>query len=159
MATAMTEFRRDGSTKTGPPEPDLAPAGTVGFIYVGPKDDYGYNQAHHLRGPKRLRLQPGHAEVKKKLAGIKVVEEENVPETKAVQKTMQGMISQDGATLLFPTSFGYFDPHMLAMAAKNGRALRPLRRPVDRGQAPGTPAASSATSTRRSTSTAWSPAT
>jgi basic membrane protein A len=53
------------------------------------------------------------------MPGIKVVEEENVPETQAVQKTMQGMISQDGATLLFPTSFGYFDPHMLAMAAKN----------------------------------------
>jgi simple sugar transport system substrate-binding protein len=32
---------------------------------------------------------------------------------------MQGMISQDGATLLFPTSFGYFDPHMLAVAGKN----------------------------------------
>jgi len=32
---------------------------------------------------------------------------------------MQGMIAQDGATLLFPTSFGYFDPHMLAVAAKN----------------------------------------
>jgi basic membrane protein A and related proteins len=29
------------------------------------------------------------------------------------------MISQDGATLLFPTSFGYFDPHVLAVAAKN----------------------------------------
>ena len=55
----------------------------------------------------------------KKMAGIKVVEEENVPETNAVQKTMQGMIAQDGATLLFPTSFGYFDPHMLAQAAKN----------------------------------------
>ncbi|TGV74139.1 twin-arginine translocation signal domain-containing protein, partial [Mesorhizobium sp. M00.F.Ca.ET.149.01.1.1] len=23
-----------------------AAAATVGFIYVGPKDDYGYNQAH-----------------------------------------------------------------------------------------------------------------
>ena len=50
---------------------------------------------------------------------MKVVEEENVPETTAVQKTMQGMISQDGATLLFPTSFGYFDPHILALAPKN----------------------------------------
>ena len=28
------------------------------------------------------------------------------------------MITQDGATLLFPTSFGYFDPHMLKMAEK-----------------------------------------
>jgi basic membrane protein A and related proteins len=81
---------------------------TVGFIYVGPKDDFGYNQAQ----------AESVAEVKK-IAGIKAVEEENVPETAGVQKTMQGMISQDGATLLFPTSFGYFDPHMLAVAAKN----------------------------------------
>jgi basic membrane protein A and related proteins len=81
---------------------------TVGFIYVGPRDDYGYNQAQ----------AEAVAEVKK-LPGIKAVEEENVPETTAVQKTMQGMISQDGASLLFPTSFGYFDPHMLAVAAKN----------------------------------------
>jgi len=35
-----------------------------------------------------------------------------------VQKTMTGMISQDGAKLLFPTSFGYFDPHLLALATK-----------------------------------------
>ncbi|WP_395703714.1 BMP family ABC transporter substrate-binding protein [Aquabacterium sp.] len=81
---------------------------TVGFIYVGPRDDYGYNQA-----------QAESVALVKKMAGIKVVEEENVPETNAVQKTMQGMIAQDGATLLFPTSFGYFDPHMLAVAAKN----------------------------------------
>ena len=81
---------------------------TVGFIYVGPRDDYGYNQAH----------AEAVAQVKK-MAGIKVVEEENVPETNAVQKTMQGMIAQDGAALLFPTSFGYFDPHMLAVAAKS----------------------------------------
>lgn len=28
------------------------------------------------------------------------------------------MINLDGASLIFPTSFGYFDPHMLAMCAK-----------------------------------------
>ncbi len=27
-------------------QPALAADATVGFIYVGPKDDYGYNQAH-----------------------------------------------------------------------------------------------------------------
>jgi basic membrane protein A and related proteins len=81
---------------------------TVGFVYVGAKDDFGYNQAQ----------AESVAEIKK-LPGIKTVEEENVPETTAVQKTMQAMISQDGATLLFPTSFGYFDPHTLAVAAKN----------------------------------------
>ena len=41
-----------------------------------------------------------------------------MPETVDVQKTMESMINLDGAALLFPTSFGYFDPHMLAMAAK-----------------------------------------
>jgi basic membrane protein A len=81
---------------------------TVGAIYVGPRDDFGYNQAH-AEGVAQL----------KKMAGVKVLEEENVPETQAVQKSMQGMISQDGAKLLFPTSFGYFDPHMLAVAGKN----------------------------------------
>lgn len=80
----------------------------VGFIYVGPRDDYGYNQAH-AEG----------AAVLKKMAGVKVVEEEKVPETVAVEKSMESMINMDGATLLFPTSFGYFDPHMLAVAAKN----------------------------------------
>ena len=80
---------------------------TVGVIYVGPRDDFGYNQA-----------QAQAAAEMKKMPGIKVVEEENVPETTAVQKTMTGMIQQDGAKVLFPTSFGYFDPHMLAVAPK-----------------------------------------
>lgn len=80
---------------------------TVGVIYVGPRDDYGYNQA-----------QAEAAALLKKVPGVKVVEEENVPETAAVQKTMTGMIAQDGAALVFPTSFGYFDPHLLAVAPK-----------------------------------------
>ncbi|WP_312223902.1 BMP family ABC transporter substrate-binding protein [Rhizobium rhizoryzae] len=80
---------------------------TIGFIYVGPKDDYGYNQAH-AEGAAAL----------KSIEGITLVEEENVPETVDVQKTMESMINLDGAKLLFPTSFGYFDPHVLAMAKK-----------------------------------------
>ena len=80
----------------------------IGMIYVGPKDDFGYNQSH-FEAASEIR----------KMAGIKMVSEENVPETQAVQKTMQGMISQDGATLLFPTSFGYFNPHILDVAKKN----------------------------------------
>src|SRR5580704_3109849 len=80
---------------------------TMGFIYVGPKDDYGYNQAH----------AQGKAGVSK-LPGVKTVEEANVPETIAVQETMKNMIEIDGATVLFPTSFGYFDPHILKIAQK-----------------------------------------
>src|SRR5262249_34952946 len=79
----------------------------VGVIYVGPRDDYGYKQAQ----------APAGAGVKK-LPGVTRVEQEKVPETTAVQKTMASMIEQDGATLLFPTSFGYFDPHVLRMAEK-----------------------------------------
>jgi basic membrane protein A and related proteins len=80
---------------------------TVGVIYVGPRDDYGYNQA-----------QAQAAAAMKKMPGITVVEQEKVPETAEVQKVMGSMIEQDGATLVFPTSFGYFDPHMLKMAEK-----------------------------------------
>jgi basic membrane protein A and related proteins len=80
---------------------------TVGFIYVGAKDDYGYNQSHAEA-----------AAMVKKMPGVKVVEEEKVPETDDVSKTMESMIQLDGATLLFPTSFGYFDPYMLRMAKK-----------------------------------------
>ena len=79
----------------------------VGVIYVGPKDDYGYNQA-----------QAAAAAALKKMPGISVVEQEKVPETTDVQKVMASMIEQDGASLVFPTSFGYFDPHMLRMAEK-----------------------------------------
>ena len=79
----------------------------IGFIYVGPRDDYGYNQAHAEA-----------AAILKKMPGVKVVEEEKVPETVAVEKSMESMINLDGATLVFPTSFGYFDPHMLKEAGK-----------------------------------------
>ena len=79
----------------------------VGVIYVGPRGDFGYNQA-----------QAAAATALKKMPGLKVVEEENVPETAAVAKTMEAMINQDKAGLIFPTSYGYFDPHMLKMAEK-----------------------------------------
>jgi basic membrane protein A len=49
---------------------------------------------------------------------VKIREEEKVPETLDVQKTMESMINLDGAKLVFPTSFGYFDPHILKVAEK-----------------------------------------
>ena len=70
----------------------------VGVIYVGPRDDYGYNQA-----------QAQAAAALKKVPGVTVVEQEKVPETLEVQKAMSSMIEQDGASLVFATSFGYFD--------------------------------------------------
>ncbi|NGZ11051.1 MAG: BMP family ABC transporter substrate-binding protein [Nitrospira sp. LK70] len=77
----------------------------MGFIFVGPRDDYGYNQAHF----------EGKAAVTK-LDWVKAFDEEKVPETIEIQKTMESMIKLDGAQVLFPTSFGYFDPHILKIA-------------------------------------------
>jgi basic membrane protein A len=93
------------NTATNPnPAPSPAPL-EIGFIYVGPKDDYGYNQSH----------AEGKATVDK-LSGVKIVEEASVPETTAAEETMMNMIKQDGATILFPTSYGYFNPHSLKIA-------------------------------------------
>lgn len=92
-----------GATAFGTlPHRALAASGlTVGFFYVGPKDDFGYIRAH----------AEGAAAVKQ-MAGVTVVEEENVAETVDVQKSMESMINFDGATLLSPTSFASFDPHI-----------------------------------------------
>ncbi len=77
----------------------------IGFIYNAPKDDYGWNQAQ-AKGAAAIASIPG----------IKIVEQESVPETKEVQEVMRNMIDQNGATVIVPTSFGYFDPHVLAVA-------------------------------------------
>ena len=104
----------------------FAASATVGFIYVGPKDDYGYNQAH-AEGAAALKGCRASPSSRKKMS----------PRPSTSRRRWKSMINLDGATLVFPTSFGYFDPHMLAMSAKYpGRAVPPLRRPVDRGQAP-----------------------
>lgn len=80
---------------------------TMGFIYVGPRDDYGYNQSHY-EGKSAIA----------KLDWVKAVDQENVPETVDVQRVMESMINLDGAQVVFPTSFGYFDPHILKIAPK-----------------------------------------
>ncbi|OEO28638.1 BMP family ABC transporter substrate-binding protein [Devosia insulae DS-56] len=81
---------------------------TIGMIYVGPVTDFGWNQAHAV-GAAALKALPD----------VTVVEEENVPETDAVAQSMESMINLDGAKLLFPTSFGYFDPFMKEAAKKH----------------------------------------
>lgn len=81
---------------------------TIGIVYVGARDDFGWNQAHAV-GVKALRELPN----------VKVVEEENVPETDAASKTMESMIDLDGAKLILPTSFGYWSPFVLDEAKAN----------------------------------------
>src|SRR3984885_7283632 len=79
----------------------------IGIVYVGPKDDFGWNQAHAV-AVKALKTLPG----------VKAVEEENVPETDGCSKTMESMVNLDGANIILGTSFGYFDPFMVDLAKK-----------------------------------------
>ncbi|MEG3436694.1 BMP family ABC transporter substrate-binding protein [Pannus brasiliensis CCIBt3594] len=108
FGTGCTPAKNDSTPSTSAASPTgSAEDLVIGFIYVGPKDDFGYNQAH-AEGAASLA----------KLPGIKIVEQASVPETTEVQEAMRSMIEQDGAKVLFPTSFGYFDPHILKMAAE-----------------------------------------
>lgn len=75
---------------------------TVGFIFVGAKDDYGYNQAAYL----------GSVAVEEAFGDkVKILRAENVPETEEASRTLEQMIQQ-GATILFPTSYGHLEPAM-----------------------------------------------
>jgi simple sugar transport system substrate-binding protein/basic membrane protein A len=70
----------------------------VGFIFVGPKDDYGYNQAAY----------EGSQEVKKAFPDLQVITAENVPEDDNAARVMDSMI-QKGAKIIFATSYGHLD--------------------------------------------------
>jgi basic membrane protein A len=83
----------------------------VGFMYVGPKNDYGWNQSHAVAAQKIARME-----------GVKLIEQENVPETVEAEKVMEGMIRQDGARVIFASSFGYW-PSVLKVARKYPDAL------------------------------------
>jgi basic membrane protein A and related proteins len=72
------------------------PTLTVGAIYVGSTNDYGYNRSMH----------DGLMAMKAAIPGVTVLEAENVPETAEAERIMEGMIQQ-GAKLLFATSFGH----------------------------------------------------
>ncbi len=79
----------------------------LGAVYVGPRDDFGWNQAHAVA-----------MDVLKQVPGITVVEEEKVPETDACSQSMESMINLDGANLVLATSFGYYSPFVVETAKK-----------------------------------------
>jgi simple sugar transport system substrate-binding protein len=77
----------------------------MGFIYGGPKNDLGYNQAH-FEGKQSLRSLPF----------VKVIDQANVTETIAAEEAMRDMIHEDGARVIFATSYGHLDPYVLRVA-------------------------------------------
>ncbi|MGE0879419.1 MAG: BMP family ABC transporter substrate-binding protein [Acidimicrobiia bacterium] len=78
----------------------------IGFIFVGPKDDFGYNQAAYQ----------GSQDVKKAYPNLEVLTAENVPEDDKATQVMEDMVSK-GAKIIFATSYGHLDPALKVAAA------------------------------------------
>lgn len=70
----------------------------IGFIYVGPVADYGYNMSMDL----------GRLGVEAAIDGVETVSFENVPETAEVERVMERLINS-GHNIIFATSYGYLD--------------------------------------------------
>ncbi len=72
------------------------PSLIVGAVFVGSVNDYGYNRS----------MKDGLDVMQHDIPGVKLLQAENVPETADCARIMEGMIQQ-GAKLIFATSFGY----------------------------------------------------
>ncbi|MDG4764596.1 BMP family ABC transporter substrate-binding protein [Solwaraspora sp. WMMD406] len=99
------------NSTTAAPTGDAAEApgtgGTaIGFIFVGPKDDYGYNQAAY----------EGSQAVAAAYPDLEVLTAENVPEDDNATRVMESMIRK-GAKIIFATSYGHKDPALKVAAA------------------------------------------
>ncbi len=94
---AVTTPEGDSSAAAGDSAPG-ADATTVGVIAVGPKDDFGYNQAV-FQGVEALRDE---------FPDLEVLEAYNIPEDDTAATTMESMVAQ-GATIIFATSYGHLD--------------------------------------------------
>ena len=71
----------------------------IGFIFVGPVDDFGYNYA----------ANQGRLCIEAVLPNVETIFAENVPENAEAERIMEQMI-RSGATIIFPTSYGHYDP-------------------------------------------------
>ena len=112
LVGAACSSNDDATEATGGDEPAASEApgtgGTaVGFIMVGPKDDFGYNQA----------VYEGAMAVEEEYPDLEVLTAENVPETDEAARVMEGMIDK-GAKIIFATSFGHLDA-ALTVAEEN----------------------------------------
>tara|TARA_Y200000002_G_scaffold257697_1_gene213752 strand:+ start:63 stop:1181 length:1119 start_codon:yes stop_codon:yes gene_type:complete len=72
----------------------------VGFIYIGPPGDHGWNYQHDV-GRKAVEQAYGDK--------VETVFQENVPESADAERVMSQM-ALAGTDMIFATSFGYMDP-------------------------------------------------
>ena len=70
------------------------------FVYVGPVTDGGWNEGH-FEGQKAVEKTFGDK--------VQTVKVENVPESADSERVMT-QLAQQGANIIFATSFGYMDP-------------------------------------------------
>lgn len=94
LVVAVTNLRC-GTAGTEHPAQRLA-GSKIGFIFVGARDDLGYNQAAWEASDTVARAFPDH----------QVLRQERVPETAAAERAMDRMIAA-GARIIFATSFGH----------------------------------------------------
>ncbi|WP_296666381.1 BMP family ABC transporter substrate-binding protein [Demequina sp.] len=78
----------------------------VGFIMVGPRDDFGYNQAVYEAAQVVGESYPD----------LEILTAENVPEDDTAVATMEQMIDR-GAKVIFATSYGHLDAATKVAAA------------------------------------------
>lgn len=79
----------------------------IGAIHVGSVNDRGYNQAH----------DEGIQQMVERIPDVRVISEENIPETEEVLGVIDQMIQQ-GAQIIFAQSFGYL-PYVVQAAEAN----------------------------------------
>jgi basic membrane protein A and related proteins len=76
----------------------VSAADKIGFIYVGPTTDYGYNMSMDL----------GRLFVEKQVKGVTTSTFDQVPESAEVERVMERLVNS-GHTIIFATSYGYLD--------------------------------------------------
>src|SRR5258708_6872315 len=78
--------------------PAAAEETKIGFIYVGPAADFGYNTSMDL----------GRKYLEGKIPGVATTVFEGIPETAEVARVMERLINS-GNKIIFATSYGYLD--------------------------------------------------
>jgi basic membrane protein A len=100
LVVALLTASCSKSTETSTGSPSGVTPGTggsaVGFIMVGPKDDFGYNQA----------VYQASQQVKREFPDLQVLTSENIPETAEAVRAMEDLIDR-GAKIIFATSYGH----------------------------------------------------
>ncbi len=97
--TAEMEEESEEETESEGESEGMGTGGSaVGFIFVGPRDDFGYNQAAYLG-----------SEAVGEATDYELLRAENVPENQEAERVMENMI-RNGAKIIFPTSYGHLDP-------------------------------------------------